>query len=97
MLGDARLADPGGAQRLWSWHRAAATDTSRGSSTGATTHKVEVAHQSKPSRPMRARVTSAEERRVLWPLVVADHKNFAGDQTKTKREIPLVLLEEPAI
>ena len=29
----------------------------------------------------------------LWPLVVADHKNYAGYQTKTSREIPLVLLE----
>jgi F420H(2)-dependent quinone reductase len=29
----------------------------------------------------------------LWPLVIADHANYAGYQTKTTREIPLVLLE----
>ena len=44
-------------------------------------------------RRMRARVASPEERARLWPLVTADHKNYAGYQTKTKREIPLVLLE----
>jgi len=44
-------------------------------------------------RRMRARVASPEERARLWTLVTADHKNYAGYQTKTKREIPLVLLE----
>src|SRR5260221_11411346 len=52
--------------------------------------QVEVAYQGKPARPMRARVADADERGRLWPLVVADHKNYAGYQTKTKREIPLV-------
>lgn len=45
------------------------------------------------TRPMTARVASAEERARLWPLVIADHKNYAGYQTKTDREIPLVLLD----
>jgi len=54
---------------------------------------VEVAVQGKPAEPMRARVATPEERRRLWPLVTADHKNYAGYQTKTDREIPLVLLE----
>ncbi|HEY2427936.1 MAG TPA: nitroreductase/quinone reductase family protein [Acidimicrobiales bacterium] len=44
-------------------------------------------------QPMRARVASPEERARLWPRVTSDHKNYAGYQTKTKREIPLVLLE----
>jgi deazaflavin-dependent oxidoreductase (nitroreductase family) len=57
--------------------------------------QVEVAYQGKPARPMHARVADADERGRLWPLVVADHKNYAGYQTRTKREIPLVLLEEP--
>jgi len=57
--------------------------------------EVKVAYQGGPARPMRARVADADERGRLWPLVVADHKNYAGYQTKTKREIPLVLLEEP--
>ncbi len=43
--------------------------------------------------PMHARVADADERARLWPLVIADHKNYAGYQTKTDREIPLVLLE----
>jgi deazaflavin-dependent oxidoreductase (nitroreductase family) len=56
--------------------------------------QVQVARQGEPARPMLARVATAEERARLWPLVVADHKNYAGYQTRTKREIPLVLLEE---
>jgi deazaflavin-dependent oxidoreductase (nitroreductase family) len=58
--------------------------------------EVEVSYQGAPTRQMRARVATAEERGRLWPLVVADHKNYAGYQTRTTREIPLVLLEEPA-
>jgi len=54
---------------------------------------VEVAIKGAPKRRMRARVASADERARLWPLVIADHKNYAGYQTKTTREIPLVLLE----
>ena len=50
----------------------------------------------RPAVPMHARVASAEERARLWPLVVADHKNYADYQTRTEREIPLVLLEPPA-
>ena len=54
---------------------------------------VEVAMHGKPKQRMRARVADADERARLWPLVTADHKNYAGYQTKTSREIPLVLLE----
>jgi deazaflavin-dependent oxidoreductase (nitroreductase family) len=54
---------------------------------------VEVAMNGKPKQRMRARVATADERARLWPLVTADHKNYAGYQTKTKREIPLVLLD----
>ena len=54
---------------------------------------VEVATGGQPRRPMRARVADADERARLWPLVIADHKNYAGYQSKTRREIPLVLLE----
>jgi deazaflavin-dependent oxidoreductase (nitroreductase family) len=58
--------------------------------------QVEVAYQGKAVRPMRARVATSEERERLWPLITADHTNYAGYQTKTDREIPLVLLEEPS-
>lgn len=54
---------------------------------------VTVSLQGKPSRPMRARVATAEERAAMWPRVTASYKGYAGYQTKTTREIPLVLLE----
>jgi deazaflavin-dependent oxidoreductase (nitroreductase family) len=55
--------------------------------------EVEVAIKGAPKQKMRARPATPEERARLWPLVVADHMNYAGYQTKTSREIPLVLLE----
>jgi deazaflavin-dependent oxidoreductase (nitroreductase family) len=54
---------------------------------------VEVRLQGKPRQRMHARVATAAERERLWPLVTVDHKNYADYQTKTTREIPLVLLE----
>jgi deazaflavin-dependent oxidoreductase (nitroreductase family) len=54
---------------------------------------VEVAYAGKPKLSMRARVATAEERASLWPRVTAAYKGYAGYQTKTDREIPLVLLE----
>jgi deazaflavin-dependent oxidoreductase (nitroreductase family) len=45
------------------------------------------------TRAMRAVVADAEERARLWPMVTKDHQNYAGYQTKTDREIPLVLLQ----
>src|SRR5262249_7694132 len=44
------------------------------------------------TRKMRAEIADAAERARLWPLVIADHKNYADYQTKTDREIPLVVL-----
>ena len=55
--------------------------------------EVGVALQGKPAQPMHARVADIAERARLWPLVVADHQNYADYQTKTTREIALVLLE----
>jgi deazaflavin-dependent oxidoreductase (nitroreductase family) len=54
---------------------------------------VDVTMQGRPKAAMRARVATADERARLWPRVIADHKNYAGYQKKTTREIPLVLLE----
>jgi deazaflavin-dependent oxidoreductase (nitroreductase family) len=54
---------------------------------------VEVAYQGGPKHAMTAHVADAQERARLWPIVVADHKNYADYQTKTEREIPLVLFE----
>ena len=58
--------------------------------------RVEVSLQGRPKTPMRARVANPEERAELWPRITADHKNYAGYQTKTAREIPLVILEPEA-
>ena len=44
-------------------------------------------------RTMRARVASTEEKAALWPDVVKSHKGYAEYQTKTERDIPLVILE----
>ena len=59
------------------------------------TPEVDVSVQGGSVRRMRARVATSDERRVLWPRVTANHKNYAEYQTKTTREIPLVLLEPP--
>jgi deazaflavin-dependent oxidoreductase (nitroreductase family) len=42
---------------------------------------------------MTARIADADERAKLWPKVIEKSKNYAGYQSKTDREIPLVLLE----
>ncbi|WP_158891279.1 nitroreductase/quinone reductase family protein [Amycolatopsis anabasis] len=55
--------------------------------------EVEVALEGKPPEPMRARVATPEERERLWPQITADYRNYAEYQTKTDREIPLVLLD----
>jgi deazaflavin-dependent oxidoreductase (nitroreductase family) len=54
---------------------------------------VEVAYAGEPKRPMRARVATPQERAALWPKVTEKYKGYANYQTKTDREIPLVLLE----
>jgi deazaflavin-dependent oxidoreductase (nitroreductase family) len=54
---------------------------------------VEVRYQGRPAQRMHARAATAEERERLWPLVTAKYKNYAGYQSRTQREIPLVLLE----
>jgi deazaflavin-dependent oxidoreductase (nitroreductase family) len=54
---------------------------------------VDVAIGREPKRLMRARVADPDERARLWPQVVARYKGYGDYQTKTDREIPLVLLE----
>lgn len=55
---------------------------------------VEVAYIGKPKKKMTARIATDEERQRMWPLVTASYKGYAGYQTKTTREIPLVILSE---
>ena len=54
---------------------------------------VEVQVVGKSRVPMHARVASPEERARMWPLIAEKHRNYAGYQRRTDREIPLVLLE----
>jgi deazaflavin-dependent oxidoreductase (nitroreductase family) len=54
---------------------------------------VDVAYAGKPKQPMRARVATPQERDALWPKVTATYKGYGSYQTKTDREIPLVMLE----
>lgn len=54
--------------------------------------QVQVAYKGAPTKAMIATVASSEERARMWPIVTATYKNYAGYQTKTDREIPLVVL-----
>ena len=40
-----------------------------------------------------ARIASAEEKSALWPLIVDWYKGYARYQSKTRRDIPLVIVE----
>jgi deazaflavin-dependent oxidoreductase (nitroreductase family) len=55
--------------------------------------QVEVAMKGTGRRPMLARIATSEERAEMWPKIATKHKNYAGYQARTTREIPLVLLE----
>lgn len=45
------------------------------------------------TRPMKARVASAEEKAELWPQVTSKYRGYAAYQRRTHRDIPLVILE----
>lgn len=55
--------------------------------------EVEVKVQGGPVERRRAKVASSDERCAMWQRITASHKNYAEYQTKTSREIPLVLLQ----
>jgi deazaflavin-dependent oxidoreductase (nitroreductase family) len=44
-------------------------------------------------KKMRARVASPEEKERLWPQVVKKYRGYGQYQTRTTRDIPLVILE----
>jgi len=54
---------------------------------------VGVAEKGGAAKPYRARTANAEERARLWPLAVRAYRGYAQYQTKTEREIPVVILE----
>jgi deazaflavin-dependent oxidoreductase (nitroreductase family) len=46
--------------------------------------------------PVHARVAGPEERARIWPMVVDVYGGYADYQRRTKREIPLIILEPRA-
>ncbi len=46
------------------------------------------------TRPMTARVATAEEKDALWPDITSAYKGYRGYQEKTDRDIPLVILTD---
>ena len=42
---------------------------------------------------MTARITSGDERQEIWNAAVSDFKHYAAYESKTDREIPVVVLE----
>ena len=55
--------------------------------------EVEVVWKGDARRPMRARVAVGEERSGLWADIVATKPHYGGYQSRTDREIPVVVLE----
>jgi deazaflavin-dependent oxidoreductase (nitroreductase family) len=43
--------------------------------------------------PMRARTASAEEKAEMWPRITAAYKGYAGYQSRTERDIPVIICE----
>jgi deazaflavin-dependent oxidoreductase (nitroreductase family) len=54
---------------------------------------VEVSRKGKRNQKMTARVATPDERARMWPEITKKYSNYAGYQTRTTREIPVVLLE----
>ena len=53
---------------------------------------VKVALAGAAAKPYTATIADEAERARLWPLITADHKNYADYQEKTSREIPVIVL-----
>lgn len=45
------------------------------------------------TRDVRGRVAAGDERTAIWERQKAEHPGFAGYETRTSREIPVVVLE----
>ena len=54
---------------------------------------VTVALQGGEPHSRHARIATAEERNTMWPIITSKFKNYAGYQSKTDRQIPLIILE----
>jgi deazaflavin-dependent oxidoreductase (nitroreductase family) len=54
--------------------------------------QVQVSVQGRPPIAMLATIATPAERTRMWPQIAAQHRNYAGYQRRTQREIPLVVL-----
>lgn len=54
--------------------------------------EVKVSIEGGPVQTMHAEVISPEDRARVWPIIANKHRNYAGYQKKTQREIPVVAL-----
>ena len=54
---------------------------------------VKATYDGHKQRAMKARTATPDEKAVLWPKVTAKYKGYGGYQTKTDRDIPVVILE----
>jgi len=75
------IASNGGSDRMPSWY------------SNLTAHPQVKVQRGEETRTMTARTASAAEKAQIWPGIVAVAKNFGDYQTKTSREIPVVILE----
>jgi deazaflavin-dependent oxidoreductase (nitroreductase family) len=55
--------------------------------------RVEIVRNAGTPETRTARIADAPLRASLWSQITDQHKNYAGYQEKTSREIPLVLLD----
>jgi F420H(2)-dependent quinone reductase len=78
------IASNGGSDRVPSWY---------GNLTADPRVTLEVAGT---RRAMTARTATADERPAIWQRVTTEAHNFAGYETRTAREIPVVILEAAA-
>jgi len=53
--------------------------------------EVEITMQGR-TRKMKAHVATAEEKEALWPRVTGKYRGYASYQTRTDRDIPVVIL-----
>ena len=56
--------------------------------------KVIVCYMGEKKKTMSARIANSTERETLWPQITAKYKGYGEYQTRTSREIPLVLLRD---
>jgi deazaflavin-dependent oxidoreductase (nitroreductase family) len=74
------VASNGGSDRMPSWYYNLSAHPQVTIQTGAQV------------RTMTARTASPQEKTQIWPDIVAASSNFGNYQTKTSREIPVVIL-----